>query len=96
MGFSAIFDYHLGPNMFASSFPSIQKSTLESKYGTPPKINGWNLKIIPWKRRNIDPNHQFLGFHVSFQGCNKLTEFWKVFLSECNHLRSVFSPEVMV
>ena len=20
---------------------------------TPPKTNGWNLKIIPWKRRNI-------------------------------------------
>ena len=28
---------------------------------TPLKTNGWNLKIPPWKRRNIDPNHQFLG-----------------------------------
>ena len=23
----------------------------------------------PWKRRNIDPNHQFWGFHVSFWRC---------------------------
>ena len=36
---------------------------------TPLKTNGWNLKIPHWKRRNIDPNHQILGFHVCFRGC---------------------------
>ena len=26
-----------------------------------PKTNGWKMKKAPWKRKNIDTNHQFLG-----------------------------------
>ena len=39
------------------------------------KTNGWDLvflnKKTPWKRRNIDPNHQLWGVPaVSFRGCS--------------------------
>ena len=94
MGFSAIFDHHLGLNMFGSSFPSIQKSTLESKYGTPPKINGWNLKIIPWKRRNIDPNHQFWASMLVFRGVINWRSFGRFFFQNATTSALYFHPRL--
>ena len=39
---------------------------------TPLKTNGWNLKIPHWKRRNIDPNHQFLGSMFVLGGVSEI------------------------
>ncbi len=35
---------------------------------TPPKTKMVHLKISPWKKRNIDPNHHFLSSSRSFSG----------------------------
>ena len=40
------------------------------------KTNGWNLKMVPWKRRNIDPNHQSWGSMLVFRGVTRTKKWW--------------------
>ena len=45
------------------------------KWNSPPKTNGWNLKLPPWKWKIIY-KAPILGFDVSFWGCN-----WDIYIS---------------
>ena len=48
-------------NSIASRTHFFHKRVKHAKLLQPRKPNIWNLEIFLWKRRNIHPNHQFLG-----------------------------------
>ena len=82
--------FHSQPGLGASKKQGfLRRSEVVSPIYTPPTTNMLHMKIPFWKRRNIQPNHEFLGSMLYFAGFSSSGEL-ELYLLLCLQAKDLY------